>query len=138
MNNNKGFTLIELLGVLVVLTLILLVAIPNIVSTFERNKNRIDEKKKEIIISATEIYVSKYKNKIDGDNDRFFSDEFYSDGGCIIKIDDIKSKNLIVAEELKNSDGSNISNVYIKYKEGKYELVYDDNLSHCLNSNYDE
>ena len=39
--NKQGFTLIELLGVLVVLTLIGLIAIPSIASTIERNKNKI-------------------------------------------------------------------------------------------------
>ena len=36
--NRKGFTLVELLGVIVILSIITLIAIPNITSTLERSK----------------------------------------------------------------------------------------------------
>lgn len=36
--NKKGFTLIELLGVIVILSIIMLIAIPNITSVLEKNK----------------------------------------------------------------------------------------------------
>lgn len=36
--NKKGFTLVELLGVIVILSIIMLIAIPNVVSTLERSK----------------------------------------------------------------------------------------------------
>lgn len=36
--NKKGFTLIELLGVIVILSIIMLIAIPNVVSTLEKSK----------------------------------------------------------------------------------------------------
>lgn len=36
--NKKGFTLIELLGVIVILSIIMLIAIPNIASVLEKNK----------------------------------------------------------------------------------------------------
>lgn len=36
--NKKGFTLIELLGVIIILAIILLIAVPNITSTLERSK----------------------------------------------------------------------------------------------------
>ena len=36
--NNKGFTLVELLGVIAILSIIMLIAIPNITSTLERSK----------------------------------------------------------------------------------------------------
>ena len=38
MKDNKGFTLIELLAVVVILAVIMTLAIPNIVSTINRNK----------------------------------------------------------------------------------------------------
>lgn len=38
MKNNKGFTLVELLGVIVILSIIMLIAIPNVSSMLERNK----------------------------------------------------------------------------------------------------
>lgn len=36
--NKKGFTLIELLGVIVILSIIMLIAVPNITSVLEKNK----------------------------------------------------------------------------------------------------
>ena len=118
--NNKGFTLIELLGVLVVLIAVLLVAIPSIASTFERNKKRIDEQKKEVIISAGEIYASRYKKEFNYNN--------FLNGSCCISLKSIKNKDLITEEELKGSNGnnlfSNIETVFVCYYKdnGKYEI----------------
>ncbi|MEG2283822.1 MAG: type II secretion system protein [Bacilli bacterium] len=39
--NHKGFTLIELLGVLVILSVIMLIAVPNVMSIMDRNKKDI-------------------------------------------------------------------------------------------------
>lgn len=97
--NNKGFTLIELLGVLVVLVAILLIAIPNIISTFERNKEKNNEQKIENIKSAGEIYASKYKKEL-GDNYNNFLN-----GSCCITIEEIMTKELLTSDELKNSQG---------------------------------
>lgn len=59
--NNKGFTLIELLGVIVILMAILYLAIPSLTSSVERSKSKQLEKKKELIISAGELYISDIK-----------------------------------------------------------------------------
>lgn len=58
--NNKGFTLIELLGVIVILSAIVLIAIPNISTSIKKNKENIKEKQKEEIISAAEEYMNIY------------------------------------------------------------------------------
>jgi len=118
--NNKGFTLVELLGVLSVLILILLIAIPSIVSTYERNKNKINEEKKEIIFSATEIYVSKYKE----DREKLNYDSFLN-GNCEITIAMLKTSNLITEDELLDSNGNVLysDDVRIKYNNnGTYSI----------------
>ena len=48
--NKKGFTLIELLGVIIILSIIMLIAIPNVTSVLEKNKreNYIADAKKMI------------------------------------------------------------------------------------------
>ncbi len=40
MKNRKGFTLVELLAVIVILGVIMLIAVPNVVSMIDRNKKR--------------------------------------------------------------------------------------------------
>ena len=60
MKNNKGFTIIELLAVLVILITILLIGIPSITSTVERNKQNALNKKYDIIEAAGETYVNLY------------------------------------------------------------------------------
>lgn len=58
----KGFTLIELMGALVLLSLIVLVSFPAIVSVVKRSGNKIDEATKKLMISAARIKIDKYKN----------------------------------------------------------------------------
>lgn len=55
--NRKGFTLVELLGVIVILSIIMLIAIPNITSTLERSKRDqyIVDAKKMISLADTAI-----------------------------------------------------------------------------------
>ena len=36
--NKKGFTLVELLGVLIILSIIMLIAVPNVISILDKNK----------------------------------------------------------------------------------------------------
>lgn len=123
MKNNKGFTLIELLGVIVILTIVLLVAIPNITSTFERNKDNIDEHKKNVILSAAEIYANRYKKE--------FGYDTFLKNNCGIPIGWIIDAELITEDELKNSDGKYLNitidgttiavkNVIITYNNGDF------------------
>lgn len=55
--NKKGFTLVELLGVVVILSIILIIAIPNITSVMERSKrdNYIADAKKFVSLVEYEI-----------------------------------------------------------------------------------
>ena len=60
--NRKGFTLVELLVVLVILVVIMSIAIPSVTSSIERSKQKQKDSKIELIESAAELYVDKYKN----------------------------------------------------------------------------
>ena len=55
--NRKGFTLVELLGVIVILSIIMLIAIPNITSTLEKSKRDgyLTDAKKMISLAKYEI-----------------------------------------------------------------------------------
>lgn len=65
--NKKGFTLVELLAVLVILVVIMTIAIPSVASSIERSKNKQKNAKIELIESAAEIYLDRYKNSITSD-----------------------------------------------------------------------
>lgn len=108
--NNKGFTLIELLGVIAVLVAILLVAIPNISSVLERNKNKIDINKEKNVISSAEIYFS---------NKDCYRTE------CKIAIEDLLTSDLLANDELIYSNGKKITDTYkyIKYNNNSFELL---------------
>lgn len=98
--NNKGFTLVELLAVLVILITILMIAIPSITSSVERNKQKALDKKIDIIEAAAETYVNQYKNKINYSS--------FKNGNCCIKLSDIKNSGILTIEDLKDSDNNEI------------------------------
>ncbi len=58
--NEKAFTLIELIAVILILGVIMLIAIPNVLSTIERNK-------KEIYITDAKTMISEAEKKIRAD-----------------------------------------------------------------------
>lgn len=68
MKNKKGFTLVELLAVIVILGVIMTIAIPNVVSTLEKNKKEtfLEDAKK--MISSAE-YKIRSDTKIEYPND---------------------------------------------------------------------
>lgn len=55
--NNKGFTLVELLGVLMILSIILVIAVPNVVSVLDKNKKEtyVSDAKKLVTMAETQI-----------------------------------------------------------------------------------
>lgn len=59
--NKKGFTLIELLGVLVLLSIVMLIAIPNITSILEKNKREtyLSDATKLITLAKTKVATGK-------------------------------------------------------------------------------
>ena len=88
--NKKGFTLVELLGVIIILSIIMLIAIPNITSVLERSKKDTyltDAKK---LVSLTQYEIRK------GNVDKPATGE--------IKIVTLKS--LATGDVTKDSDGN--------------------------------
>ena len=110
--NDKGFTLVELLAVLVILVTILLIAIPSITSSVERNKQKLLEKKIDIIEVAAESYVNLYKNSINYTN--------FKKGICGIDVSKIVDVGLLTNEDLKYSD-NNILDGSVWYISNKYK-----------------
>ena len=122
--NNKGFTLIELLAVLVILTAIMGIAIPNISSSLERNKAKQDKAKQKLFISAAELYVSNYKNEI------------YNKGfnECYISLDQLVKEDFLSEESRYDSNGKEIPGVVVFNKNSsayRFEPSYSG--SNCIN-----
>lgn len=60
--NNKGFTLVELLAVVVILLAISVIAISSISAAIERNKEKQNEAKIDVIISYAKLYYDEHRN----------------------------------------------------------------------------
>ncbi len=54
----KGYTLIELLGVIILLSLLTLIVIPNIVNSIKRTNSKNEDLMKNIIVSAAKLYMN--------------------------------------------------------------------------------
>lgn len=125
--NNKGFTLVELIAVLAVMLTILLIAIPSISSTIDRNKENLSSKSIDIIKAASEIYVSTYLKK-----DIKTS---YNNGTCYVKITDLINKDILSLDEIKESSKDNEIDKIIIYKENNSIVVSKSTTiqNHCTN-----
>lgn len=58
----KGFTLIELMAVIIILSLVVLIAFPNIVNVVKNSNNSIDSATSSLIINGAKNYVDEHKN----------------------------------------------------------------------------
>lgn len=71
--DKKGFTLYELLGVIIVLALICLVAFPPILNTIKKNKDDIDEISKDLVFSASKLYVNNHMSMFKLDTQPYYA-----------------------------------------------------------------
>ena len=58
----KGFTLVELIGVIIILALIMLLAVPPILNSIRSTRNELSDASKKIIYTAANLYVSENLN----------------------------------------------------------------------------
>ena len=56
--NKKGFTLIELIAVIILLSLILVIAVPNLIDTYRQSKLKSEEMFLKQLTKSIESYVS--------------------------------------------------------------------------------
>ena len=68
----KGFTLVELIGVIIILGLIALIALPPILNAIREKESEISEASEEIIYNATSLYVSDNSNSFPKTNGNTF------------------------------------------------------------------
>ncbi len=115
---NNGFTLVELLAVIVIFAAIMLIALPSITSSVDRNKKNTLESQKQIIATDAGSYAESKKNS--------FSSGYYAkftSGTCCIYTDQLKSAGVINDSDLKDNDGNTFTGYVCK--EGRKNVFYD-------------
>ena len=103
--NRKGFTLIELLAVVVIILAISVMAISSISSAIERNKQKQNDSKKDIIVSYAKLYYDEHKNSLQG-------------SGCI-EIDDLD----LSMDEKLDADGNEFTGGVSYSSGGNFQYV---------------
>lgn len=111
--NDKGFTLVELLAVLVILIAIMGIAIPTISSSLERTKAKQNEARYKILESATEQYVTDYKNAV--------YTKLGSNDSCFFYLNDLSE--YLSNEDMKNADGEELTGRVIFKKPNNYSYT---------------
>lgn len=122
MKNKKGFTLIELLAVIVILGVLMTIAVPNIVSTLDKNK-------KETFLTDAKNMISAAEYKIKSDTKIEYPDE-YSITILTLRIIDSNELGTSPFDTIYSLDKSFVA--ITKEKRGsEYEYVYYAHLVSC-------
>lgn len=130
--NNKGFTLVEIIGVIVIIGIVIVLAMPAINGINSSIQNNMLEKKIKFIELAGKSYGTDYKTLIEN------STKKYDGHKCIKKT----VKELVIADYLDKETSSDITDYYIEdptdkenYLDNNYVIIYfestsdNDNLS---------
>lgn len=100
----KGFTLLEMTGVIAILALVAIIAIPNIITTLKKSDNDKSNQYKKIIENGAEIYVSRntnlFKNRINSNQTFYIKIKDVVDSGNIQSTLINHSSNLKVIDDL--------------------------------------
>lgn len=114
---NKGFTLIELLGVVIILSLLMVLAMPKIVNSVKNSGDEVDNLTTELVINAAELLVDSYKDEYKKINGSKY---------CVPISDLVEEGYLKAPITLSNSneDISKKKSVQVSYRDKyKYEIV---------------
>ena len=118
--NNKGFTLVELLAVVVILLIIISIAIPTISSSIQRTNNKQIENKKQLILAATELYLSDHRKA----RTKFYNNDCYIDIFNNLILD-----NYLTQEEITHNKEPVGKYVVYNPTNSKIEVVHELNIS---------
>jgi prepilin-type N-terminal cleavage/methylation domain-containing protein len=120
MINKKGFTLIELLAVIVILGIVLMVAIPRIITIISNSKNEAYNRTIDNIEDAAQIYVTK--------NSGLFRSLIYPTDFVEITLQQLVDSNLLestIKDQRTNTDISLNNKVIIQLLDnGEYSYKY--------------
>ena len=120
--NKKGFTLIELLGVVTLIALISIIAIPKITNNFLNKKNEISEANQKLLAAATDTYIENNKG--------IYNNSYEANGSTYcIPVQTLIDKG-ILEKPFKNINGKEIdytnkikATYQAEYNSFDYELV---------------
>ena len=101
---NKGFTLVELIGVVVILSAILLIIIPNVTSGTKKGIKNADEQTKQNIILAAQNWASDNKSLMPQTNGNIYK----------VKVSVLTEEGYITDKVVKPSNGADLSNSCVK------------------------
>ena len=119
-----GFTLIELLGIIIVLGLISLVAIPLISSILNSSKNDLYNDQVNIIIDSAKKYVLENVTDVTTQINSYVS------------VDQLQRSGYLESKQIINPKNDEVMNgcVLISYKNNKYKYKYSEEACEELNS----
>ena len=128
----KGFTLVELIGVIIILALIMLLAVPPILNSIRSTRNELSDASKKIIYTAANLYVSENLNdfpKYDG-NTFCVSIDTLSKKEYLPTIvydsatgDEIPKDSLVEIKVENNNYTYNMNNECVEYVYDPYSLI---------------
>lgn len=125
----NGFTLVELLATIVLLTIILVIAVPSIAKIIINSRTNSYEAQKKLIEDTTKKYVVS--------NYDLFSNEIQQIGYKAIKLGDLIDSGLFIKDLVNPTTKMKIDRntiICVIYRNGKYEYHYTGEVSYdCLN-----
>lgn len=113
--NKKGFTLVELLGVLIILSIIMLIAVPNVISILDKNKKNIFVADAKKIVSAVEYELSK-------------QDKYPDTGACFVKLSDLSNIDLEIGPNDKKYNNESYINILKNNSKYEYKIYLTDSI----------
>ena len=112
--NNRGFTLIEVLAVIVILSILMAIMVPNVGKILEKNKKDNYADLEKSIISAAKIYVSDNRYEIQVDLDSCTTSSQFvnvtSIGGNLLDSSKLSIDTLVDAGNLKTNSSGEVVN----------------------------
>lgn len=115
----RGFTLIEVMGVIILLSLIVLLAFPAIVSVIKRSGSKINAATEALILSGAKNMVDEHKNDYPLNNGNVY---------CTT-IGKLINGNYVISDLQNGNNGENIDttkSITITVKNSKYEFAITD------------
>lgn len=115
MNRAKGFTLIELIGVVVILGILMILVFPSILNNIKKAKNNITETEKEVLMSATKLYIEENQNQY----------RTYNGSKYCITVEELYTQNKIQKELFQNVGNDTVVQVTTQNNYTDYKIITD-------------